>query len=181
MTVGEKGWTARCPAHSDVAYILPYRWIGEVNVAQFFTLGGVELQTPATSHSGVRLWRARGPLGVQLCRSRMAVFFPRVGRHLSFPRFARLGGLLIGFSSCTLLVLTIGTGRLDGTRLWIVFADRQVGGSLVTILVEHVPVSVSGLEVKHINQPYSGRMTPDSLAWFNVVHQPTMENRARTL
>lgn len=150
-----------------------------MNVAQFFPLGGVELQTPATSHSEIRLWRAGGPLGVHLCRSRMAISFSRVGRHLSFPRFTCFGGLHVGFSNRALL--TIGTGWLDGTRLWIVFADWQVGGSLVAILVEHVPVSVSGLEVKHINQPYSGRILPDSLAWFNVVHKPTMENRACTL
>lgn len=61
--------------------------------------------------------------------------------------------------SCALLLsfllLTSSTGWLDGTKLWIIPADWQVGRSLGSIPVEHVSVLVSGLEVKDRNPLYS--------------------------
>lgn len=166
-----------------------------MNIAEFFTLGGVELQPPAMFLSESLLWRRGAALGVKLCRFRIDIFSPRIGRSLSFPRFTFFSALPIVFPTSMLhssgilcisklfsvLVLTISTGWLDGAKLWILLAGRQVGRRPVPILVQHASVLVSGLEVKHINQLYSGRILPDRSAWFNVVHQPTMENSAFTL
>lgn len=160
-----------------------------MNVAQLFTLGGVELQAPATSLSEGLLWRRVKALVVQLCWFGMDTFFFVTGHSLSFPRFTDFGALpMVSTSmlhSCGLLwisklvsflVLAFSNSWLDGTNLWILLADRQVG----RILVEHVSVLVSGLKGKHINQLHSGRILPDRLAWFNVVHRPTLKNRAFT-
>lgn len=188
MAAGEKWWVAGCPSCSDVTYILPYFWVREVNIAQFFTLGGVELQAPATSLSE-SLWRRGKALVVHLYWFGIDTFFFATGHGLLFPRFTYFGALpMVSTSmlhSCRLLwisklvsflVLTINSGWLDGTKSWILCADRQVGRTLL----EQVSVFVSGLKGKHVNLLYSGRILPERLAWFNVVHQPCLENRAFT-
>lgn len=146
-----------------------------MNVAQFFTLQGVDLQAPATSLSERLLWRRGKALVVQFCWFGMGTIFSGTGQGLSFPRFTYVRALAMVFTSilhsCGLLrisklvsflVLTISNGWLDGTKLGILLADRQVG----RILVEHVSALVSGLKGKHINQLYSVRILPDRLACF---------------